>query len=191
MNLSNFISNEDKKTEELLFKQLNVDDIEARPIFVVCSPRVGSTLIYQALVNTFKLGYFSNTTNDLFSSTPAIGLLREHANSDSQYLLNYFSQYGKTSGSRETSEASAIFGNWYGGQHPSEINSSEILSEEKGKHMQNTFSAIKGITGTETVSKNPWNSFRIKSFNELFPNSIFVWIRRSVDITAVSDLENR
>lgn len=186
-----FLEGHDKELERELFEKILCGEEIVRPVFVVCAPRVGSTLIYQALANVFGLTYFSNATNDLFSKTPALGLLRESKNKENKYLLSYFSQYGKTSGLRETSEASAIFGNWFGGGHPSESVSSDVKSVDAGLHMQRTFAASKVITGRDHVSKNPWNSFRIKSLASHFPEATFVWIRRSIDASAISDLENR
>jgi len=184
-----FIDDHDKSAEQALFDAIDMDATIPRPIFVVCAPRVGSTLIYQALTNVFNFSYFSNSTNDLFSRTPALGVLRECIGQSNQYLLSYFSR--KTAGLRESSEASAIFGNWFGGGHPSEIVSATAIDTKKVRHIRKTFSAIKAITERETVSKNPWNSFRIKSLHEYFPQAVFVWIRRSIESAAISDLENR
>lgn len=191
LDIESFLHKHDKQLESELFEKTMESGNVARPVFVVCAPRVGSTLMYQALANVFSLNYFSNATNDLFSKTPALGILRESKNKENKYLLSYFSQYGKTSGMRETSEASAIFGNWFGGGHPSELVSADVVSEECGRHMQKTFNAAKLITGLDLVSKNPWNSFRIKSLARYFPEAVFVWIRRSIDASSISDLENR
>jgi hypothetical protein len=51
--------------------------------------------------------------------------------------------------------------------------------------------SIHALTGKVIVTKNAWNCFRIKALAELFPNSHFLWIRRDIALSAVSDLEAR
>ena len=175
--------------ERAVFERFS--DSQANPVFVVCSPRVGSTLIYQLLINKFGFAYISNFVNDFYGANPAVGVANQLVSDNNKYLVSYKSQYGKTLGYQETSEASAVFGNWYGGEHPSQLHSSDPLDTEKEIHMQNSLSAICGMTEATFVCKNPWNAFRIKSFSETFPNATFVWIRRGIDMASISDLENR
>ena len=64
-----------RKTEELLFKKFSrgLDIQEVPLVFILASPRAGSTAIYQMLINTFNFFYFSNFINDFFPECPVIG----------------------------------------------------------------------------------------------------------------------
>ena len=165
--------------------------LEPSAIFIVSSPRVGSTFLYQQIINKLGCCYISNFTNDFFASTPAFGMHLEKTLRNKQHQVKYQSEYGKTGGLFETSEASAVFANWFGGEHPSETLSSEFHSGESQRHMYKSVKAFNVIKNSAFVTKNPWNSFRVSALNKALPNAVFVWIRRSVDRAALSDLENR
>ena len=165
--------------------------LEPSAIFIVSSPRVGSTFLYQQIINKLGCCYISNFTNDFFASAPAFGMQLEKEARGEQHQVRYQSEYGKTGGLFETSEASAVFANWFGGEHPSETLSSQFHSQASEMHMFKSIKAFNSINNSTFVTKNPWNSFRISSLGRVLPNALFVWIRRSIDRAALSDLENR
>ena len=158
-------------------------------VFVLGSPRTGSTLLYQFLINHFRFHYPTNLLNESFCETPVAGahfergLVRESA-------IPYESRYGKTKGPFGPSEASCLFKKWFGGEHPSEICSKEPLPGME-ELMLETFTAIHGLSGNPLLFKNAWNCFRVKSLAYLLPSSCFVWIRRDIAQAARSDLEAR
>ncbi len=160
-------------------------------IFLVSSPRVGSTFLYQQIINKLGCCYISNFTNDFFSATPAFGMYLETSARGEQHQVKYQSEYGKTGGLFETSEASAVFANWFGGTHPSETQSCDFHCNASKTHMYKSIKAFNTVTNSTFVTKNPWNSFRISAISKALPNALFVWIRRSIDRAALSDLENR
>ncbi|MFP6900572.1 MAG: sulfotransferase, partial [Opitutales bacterium] len=64
-------------------------------VFVLGSPRTGSTLLYQFLINHFRFHYPTNLFNDSFFETPVAGALFERGLSP-QEAVEYESRYGKT-----------------------------------------------------------------------------------------------
>jgi len=180
-----------REIESLFFEQFSKDiEMDELPlVFILGSPRTGSTLIYQIMINYFDLFWFSNFVNDYFAEFPVIGVaLALCLNSGSP--VNYKSEYGKTEGYFGPSEGSMIFKNWFGGEHPSQTHSCKVLPG-KVMHLISTMKSIYRITGQPILAKNAWNCFRIQELSRLFPNIHFIWIRRDISLSALSDLKAR
>ena len=180
-----------RKTEELLFKKFSrgVELQDVPLVFILASPRAGSTVIYQLLINTFNFFYFNNFINDFFPEYPVIGAaLNLLINSGKK--VSYKSEYGKTKGYHGPSEASYVFRNWFGGEHPSQIRSRKVIPD-KEEHIIQTMKSIYKLSGLPILTKNAWNCFRIQDLSRLFPNIYFVWVRRDIVASALSDLKAR
>ena len=135
-------------------------------IFILGSPRTGSTLIYQFLIDIYNLSFFNNLTNNYFYKYPFIGTYVSQLFSPN---IKYESNHGKTKGLLEPSEGSNIFMNWF-------ESSNNILSDKR-KNILKTFENIDKYISKPIVTKNAWNCFRIKTLTKLFPNIKFVWIK--------------
>jgi len=177
-----------KELEQYIFRKFPLEETDIPLVFILGPPRTGSTLLYQLLVNFFGLFYFSNLVNDFFSEHPVIGAIVQQAFRWRE--VSYESKQGKTAELFEPSEASLIFKNWFGSQHPSQTKSCDVIVEKKS-HMIGTMSAIYQITCQPILIKNAWNCFRIRSLVEMFPASKFIWIRRDLVHSADSDLKTR
>lgn len=57
--------------------------------------------------------------------------------------------------------------------------------------MQATLAAAGRLFGRPLLIKNAWNCFRIAALARLFPMAAFVWIRRDIEASALSDLNAR
>lgn len=179
-----------KQLEKEIFNLYpNVDGNAIPIVFILGSPRTGSTLVYQIMINFFDFFYISNITNNLFSSAPSVGAAIHHS-LYSNVEVSYNSQYGKTEKLYEPSEGSALMSRWFGGRHPSQIYSKEVLSSEED-HMLKSLGCMHAITQKPIIIKNAWNCFRVKNLSSLFPNSKFIWIRRDIGDSATSDLKSR
>jgi len=180
------------ETEASLFAELLGDcprPAAAPVLFVLGAPRTGSTVFYQALIQYFRLPYFSNLTNTVFPRHPLVAAHLLHALRES-IKIGFSSNYGKTTGALQPSEASYVFHNWFGGEQPSQSRSCSIL-EERREHCVRTVASIQRLFRAPLVTKNAWNCFRIESLARLFPNAFFLWIRRDLIGSAVSDLAAR
>ena len=159
------------------------------PIFILGSPRTGSTFFYQSLVAGFDLPYIANLTNDRFAQTPIVGLSIQAALPGLE-RISATSTYGKVAGALQPSEGSAVMRRWFGGGHPSELVSAEVIAGEE-RHMVDTFAAAHVLSPRPLVIKNAWNCFRIAALSAALVNSCFIWIRRDLVDSAVSDLAAR
>lgn len=158
-------------------------------VFILGSPRTGSTLLYQLMINAFEVFYISNFINDHLATYPALGAALD-VQLNPQSAIPYQSSYGKTASLHEPSEGSHVFRNWFGGEHPSQSKSATTLPDKRD-HMLHSFAAIHSLTGRPAILKNAWNCFRIKELSKLFPKSVFIWIRRDIKAAAISDLKAR
>ena len=178
-------------TEGLLFelftKKVKVSEVPL--LFILGSPRTGSTVIYQLLINYIKPFYFSNFIEEHFATSPALGAVFERV-LNPRLPVSYNSAYGKTEGLWEPSEASMVFRHWFGGDHPSQIKSCNVLPGQEF-HLLATMQTIYGLMGRMIVTKNAWNCFRIEALTRLFPRAHFLWIRRDIGLSALSDLKAR
>lgn len=172
--------------ENILFDAYG-DARKSPVIFIVGSPRTGSTFLYQLVINFFDCCYFSNNVNEKFSNNPVIGVVLEP---EKRNLVKYQSVGGKVKGKFEPSEASGIFKNWFGGDHPSQIKSCNVIPK-KMDHMTKTINTICNITQKPLVTKNAWNCFRIEDLSKVFPDAYFIWIRRNIILSALSDLKTK
>lgn len=164
----------------------------ANCIFILGSPRTGSTILYQAVLDAFQTGFIANITNDYFASTPAIGFSLQHsAEHVSKVHIVSASTYGKTKGLYQPSEGSAVMQNWFGGGHPSQTKSTTFVSESQALHMLQTINYANALFKAPLVIKNAWNCFRIKALAKLMPRAYFIWIRRDIRASAKSDLAAR
>lgn len=187
-------------------------------IFILGSPRTGSTLLYQLLIKTYNLSYFNNMTNAYFYHTPYIGFYISRFFSPK---ISFQSDHGKTKGLLGPSEASKFFSYWFGGQNkiikpyrhfditeqdrisnnknPLKANnvnsrfktSNKIHTPYRGFDIVNTFNSINRHIRSDLITKNAWNCFRIKLLTQLFPDIKFIWIRRDIIQSAASDLNAR
>ena len=97
-------------------------------LFILGSPRVGSTVLFQLVINHFECFFPSNSFNRIFQNKE----VNLESLDLSPYLfplenVSYNSDYGKTLHEGEPSEASAFFATFFGGVHPSEEKSKSIL----------------------------------------------------------------
>lgn len=158
-------------------------------MFILGSPRTGSTRVYQAVVRFLRLPYFSNLANDAFPRHPILAapLLREVQPGVEVALT---ARYGKTAGAFQPSEASAVMAHWCGGGHPSAVVSPGVLPGREG-HLADTVAATHALFGAPLVIKNAWHCFRVRSLAGLLPAARFVWVRRDITASALSDLASR
>lgn len=161
--------------------------IEPSPLFIVGSPRTGSTPLYQAVASVFSLPYISNFINTNFAEFPVVGFALQRG---VQVELDWKNEFGKTNGEFQSSEGSAVVSRWFGGGHPSQLLSREFVKGQE-KHFKDTLASVEYLYGKPMVIKNPWNCFRVEVIAKALINARFVWIRRDIAAAAKSDLEAR
>ncbi|HZZ79722.1 MAG TPA: sulfotransferase [Gemmataceae bacterium] len=178
--------------QERLFRQLtdSTDDLAQVPVvFILGAPRTGSTAFYQGVARYLQLPYFTNLASSLFPTFPALTApLQRQVQASIE--IEFTSAYGKTEGAFQPSEASGVLRNWFGGGHPSQLLSTTLLPGKKD-HLIRTMAFFHQTFGAPLVIKNAWNCFRIAALADALPRAFFVWIRRDLVPSALSDLAAR
>src|SRR5262249_8624013 len=122
-------------------------------------------------------------------ATPLLGLVIQRGLRD-QTKITFESQFGKTEGTLQPSEASRVLRKWFGGGQPSQLASTEIIPGQE-EHLRSTFEAAFRLFRKPLVIKNAWNCFRIPALARLLPAARFLWVRRDIGTAAKSDLHAR
>ena len=133
------------------------------PIFIIGLPRSGSTLLFQLLINNFKLSYFSNLVNVFFRCPVLILKIfkKKHLNNIND---NYQSNYGVIKGIYSPSESGSIYNFW--------------LKNYNIKNIKKTISFYIKTFKAPFICKNLNLSFKIKLIKKTFPESKFIYVTR-------------
>lgn len=184
----NFAAQDVVKNIEAELLELPRSDEAPQPVFILGAPRTGSTYLYQIVASNFHLPYFSNLTNDYFSSTPIVGLAIQRGVATE---MIFSSQFGKTNGPFQPSEGSGPMRYWFGGGHPSQEVSNSILAGQE-QHFIATLAACETLYyDAPLLIKNSWNCFRLPYLIRVLPEARFIWVKRDIRQASMSDLEAR
>ena len=160
-------------------------------IFIVAPPRSGTTLLYQLIVHCFHVAYFPNIAA-MFYKIPVVATKIEKA-LFRPYKSNLTSTYGSVQGIMAPHEAGSIWNRWFPTEekHGYNYTPAGYLSEKDKRIIYQTIAGIESIFDAPFVNKNVKNSVRIQALNEIFPNAIFLQIKRNPLDVAVSILQAR
>ena len=158
-----------------------------RPLFILGPARSGTTLIYQALVGGIECCYFSN----IMSRYPRIPgtltkVLGRFGHFD--YIPDYRNFYGKTKGWNGPAQGSEIWSRWFPKSH--EVESDVICDLEEWK-LANLIHFMQRASGRPFVNKWPGLSVYVPILRKLFPNALFVRVKREPIDTALSVINGR
>ena len=116
-----------KAIEQELFEQYKLPSKNVPIVFILASPRTGSTMLYQMIAKFLGAQYFSNYVEKNFTRYPLVGTIFEKGlgglGTEPKSLFN---RYGATLGAHEPSEATGILANWFNWEHPTETKSYSI-----------------------------------------------------------------
>ena len=141
------------------------------PIVILGPPRSGTTLLYQALTDRFRVSWFCNMA-DQKAEWPCLStwvVRRKFAS----YRSDYESRYGKTRGRAGPAEARRLWSKWFGYDYADESTSAAKIDE-----CRRVVNYVASTTGLPFVTKNPDHCIRIRALNLAFPDALYVRIRR-------------
>jgi hypothetical protein len=129
-------------------------------ILILGALRTGSTLLYQLIVNLWRVHYFDNTGD---------------VHTTDAHEAPYSSTYGKTGEPWEPNEASGVLTRWFG---------------ESNRALPGMDAEIVKIVHANApmVIKNIWNVWRVDEWKRLVPDVQFIWIRRRLYRAARADM---
>jgi len=159
-----------------------------RPIFVIGPPRCGSTLLYQAMTHYFKFSFF---TNEMMNNPYAVPLYVHKHTSSVEYQSDFTSKHGITIGESAPHEGWPFWRRFYPRDIHDYIADSQFLTEEKEVEIQNTISFIINFYKRPFLAKNMEIGLRLKSIKKIFPNAVYIVMKRNPKAIASSLLAAR
>ncbi len=152
---------------------LQYDLPQKPPIFIIGPARSGTTLVYQSIVYSTQVSYFSNAIA-LIPEFPSIStsLLSKFNGCNPPKLFN--SKYGKTRGWHSPSQGDQIWSRWF----PKKSGEGIVHTDNERKQMTGTVSCIEKKFKGPFVAKWPGFSIYISHIAKLFPNAVFIWVQR-------------
>jgi hypothetical protein len=167
--------------EKKLLRKYTDKTAQPAPVFVMGLPRSGTTLFYQLLLNYFDWAYFTRWTNYSYRS-PVTAYRMQHSIFPKPRDFAYRSDYGKFQDPGylvkpwRPVEGHNIWRRWFP-EEPTHCYR-ETLSVAAKAEMLATIAAFTAISGSPFLSKNPRNSVRLLALADVFPNALFVVVKR-------------
>ena len=148
------------------------------PVFIIGSPRSGSTIIFQLITKYFDFTYINNFV-DLAREVPFTGFLINKRFFGSKKHSSFKSNFGKTKEGGLLAPNEGLF--WYKwlpkDKHyvlPGEINEMDKQS------FKDCINAIMNLYKKPIVIKNLSFSVRLELIKEIFPNARLVYVKRDI-----------
>lgn len=132
------------------------------PIFIVGPPRSGTTLIYQLLVSKFHFAYINN----LMAAFPNLMVPISRLLFDRSPDITR-SNYGYIPGLLAPNEAGAIMRLWFSNTR-----------KEEARKVRDVISTLSYFNGSSFISKNLFNVLRINKIRSIFPEAVFIRVKR-------------
>jgi hypothetical protein len=152
-------------------------------IFILCLPRSGSTLTFQAVCHGLKVAYFSNLWH-AFYHVPFLGKKLSEIGSIN-YSSNFKSNYGYVSGLFGPAEGLKFWSYWLGcGLRDSQTNT--LNDEVYGKRSEYIEKVIRHKSGRPFASAYIGHSLIPDRVSEVFHNSVFIRLKRDPIANALS-----
>jgi len=164
--------------ENELTKQFNFPSLPV--IFIVGVPRSGTTLISQLIADHGDFSYISNFLAK-FWETPYLGSIIERATEIRNNRVSYDSNYGNTFHLSEPHEFTYFWEKWFDKGQEIQFLKPKILNKINKKKLKSEVAAIEdGCASGPVIFKNPyWTNLQINFLKEVFPNHIFLNVKRN------------
>lgn len=173
------------KLEFSTYQTVRTNDEEPTPVFIIGSPRCGSTVLSQMIISTFDYLYVNNLT-EIFNRSLPFGMRLSDLFFRETQASDFSSKYGITSGFNEASECPAFWFRWFP-RGRDFVESSEISDSSKSQMYKN-INLIKRRYSKDMLFKNLTIGQRIRVISAVFPQSKFIYLRRNPYYVAQSVL---
>lgn len=155
------------------------------PIFIVGSPRSGSTLLYQLMARRFRLCYFSNLMMSFPNALLIVAKLMKNFDNFNP-PDSFSSNYGYTYGWNSPNQGGRFWTRFY--QADDNV---DVLSAHQSQEIRRTILCLQGFYNAPFVNKWQRNTTKLNALNNIFSNSLFIVTKRDPAATARSILEGR
>lgn len=155
--------------------------LETPPIFIIGPPRSGTSLLYEMMITRFHFSYMSNAAHRLYKTPITASKLFQ--NIIRNWRGDFTSHYGHIDGWGAPNEGGWIWQRWL-----------EDKSWTDGKHfpsndvksMQQMVAGFEAINNAPFLNKNVMHSNRLQLINKIWPNALFIEVKRNYSNNARS-----
>jgi len=158
------------------------------PLFLVGSPRSGSTVAYQLITSAFEVDYPSNLAA-LFHHSLYLGMAAQRRAFGQGAHASLRSENGRTPGWRGPHQLAEFWYRWF--PRDSHFVAGDYADAAHFAELRRTLGAIARRSGRPFVVKNLNNGQRLQAFRRVLPEALFVFCRRDPLETAASILSGR
>ena len=166
---------------------MELPDKPATPIFIIGPPRCGSTLLYQAMVHCFDLCFF---TNEMMRRPAQVPMNIHYRRLGLAPGSSFQSNYGQTDGDRSPHEGYPFWRRFYP-RNEHDYVERHCLSDAEVEEMRSTVKFMEHHYGSPFLSKNIENALRIKSLSVVYPEALYIVLKRDPRAIAISILSGR
>lgn len=176
-----------KEEHRYIQKYINTD---LPIIFIVGSPRSGTTLLSQILVANYNLGYFLNSVAKYYMC-PINGLIKSGYKSEEKMEVGFSSSFGNTELSNNPHEMGYFWQYWFNHNGNDELNKAE-LDKVDWEQLKNQIYGYAGYFNKPLLIKSlPYINYKIERISKEFKNSSFIYMSRNLEDVVVSILKTR
>ncbi len=158
------------------------------PIFIIGPPRSGSTLLYQLLTHRYKFAYLQNQMEP--HNYSIAWFTNKHIDPSIKYSSDFKSVHGQTAKPNGPHEGGYFWRRFY----PRRIHDyvfEHTLSPQEDFEIINTLKFLSYHYKAPFLSKNMEAGVRLRSIQQLFPNAVYILVKRDPRAVASSLLNVR
>jgi len=144
-------------------------------IFIIGSPRSGSTLLYQVLTSSIECGYFTNTHAALYGA-PALVQRAFGQVLHSPSVSTFESHDGQSKGFAGPAECGQFWYRWFA-KDPQYV-AADAVDIERLKSLRGVVGDLVNSFDAPLVFKNLTCGMRLHALGRLFPEALFVVLKR-------------
>ena len=179
---------EEKLADYEYYKNEQCRDVRWAPIFILGAPRTGTTLLYQVLCSCLKLSFFCNSAVNLPRSVAtATGIISRFVEIIPPRRFESF--YGETAGWNSPNQGRSVWKRWF----PSDQSwiDPDCLDFKELIQLRGTIGRIEEYFQFPFINKSQGNCVRVDSLAKVFPNAMFVVLKRDYKYTIQSILRGK
>lgn len=164
------------------------EDCMYSPIFIIGSPRTGSTVLYQMLTHASDCLYIDNLVYAFFNNLP-FGFWASDKIFGRESHDSFDSEFGNTDTWHSPSECGGFWYRWF--PREKDVVSYGYLDEDSVIEVRRSINPVMSRYKKNMLFKNLNSGQRIRVLREIFPNAKFIFIKRDPLYTVQSLLQAR